>query len=153
MFVIDDICLVCLYTLFYCFFFFFSSRRRHTRCALVTGVQTCALPILRHDRIVAVGRFAAVTKTWQIECDQAAGAAQKRRDLRPVVLVGADTMHHHQWLAAAAVEIGDLETRNLQGLALDAAEPVLAAQRGVDRTSVVWGQSVSVRVGPGGRRS
>src|SRR3546814_4115082 len=45
--------------------FFFSSRRRHTRCALVTGVQTCALPIsdrleahyhvpwraeLRHDR-------------------------------------------------------------------------------------------------------
>src|SRR3546814_5464113 len=28
---------------------FFSSRRRHTRCALVTGVQTCALPIL--DRI------------------------------------------------------------------------------------------------------
>src|SRR3546814_9009024 len=28
-----------------CFYFFFSSRRRHTRCALVTGVQTCALPI------------------------------------------------------------------------------------------------------------
>src|SRR3546814_12019902 len=26
--------------------FFVSSRRRHTRCALVTGVQTCALPIL-----------------------------------------------------------------------------------------------------------
>src|SRR3546814_6731816 len=33
----------CIYY-FYCFFFF-SSRRRHTRCALVTGVQTCALPI------------------------------------------------------------------------------------------------------------
>src|SRR3546814_10959026 len=29
----------------YVFFFFLSSRRRHTRCALVTGVQTCALPI------------------------------------------------------------------------------------------------------------
>src|SRR3546814_6611399 len=27
------------------FVFFFSGRRRHTRCALVTGVQTCALPI------------------------------------------------------------------------------------------------------------
>src|SRR3546814_6295271 len=27
------------------YFFFFSSRRLHTRCALVTGVQTCALPI------------------------------------------------------------------------------------------------------------
>src|SRR3546814_1408741 len=34
-----------LFTLFLIFFFFFSSRRRHTRCALVTGVQTCALPI------------------------------------------------------------------------------------------------------------
>src|SRR3546814_6528647 len=32
-------------SLFVCCFFFFSSRRRHTRCALVTGVQTCALPI------------------------------------------------------------------------------------------------------------
>src|SRR3546814_7125907 len=31
------------------FFFFFSSRRRHTRCALVTGVQTCALPISLQD--------------------------------------------------------------------------------------------------------
>src|SRR3546814_17276199 len=29
------------------FCFFFSSRRRHTSCALVTGVQTCALPILK----------------------------------------------------------------------------------------------------------
>src|SRR3546814_5650308 len=31
-------------------YFFFSSRRRHTRCALVTGVQTCALPIWSHRR-------------------------------------------------------------------------------------------------------
>src|SRR3546814_2939380 len=30
---------------------FFSSRRRHTRCALVTGVQTCALPILLFHQI------------------------------------------------------------------------------------------------------
>src|SRR3546814_10496688 len=38
-----------MYCVWYCrgwsFVFFFSSRRRHTRCALVTGVQTCALPI------------------------------------------------------------------------------------------------------------
>src|SRR3546814_17548018 len=31
--------------------FFFSSRRRHTRCALVTGVQTCALPISQFSLI------------------------------------------------------------------------------------------------------
>src|SRR3546814_10037097 len=37
----------CLWCVALCLsvFFFFSSRRRHTMCALVTGVQTCALPI------------------------------------------------------------------------------------------------------------
>src|SRR3546814_19082370 len=35
--------------------FFFSSRRRHTRCALVTGVQTCALPISFFGPVVAPG--------------------------------------------------------------------------------------------------
>src|SRR3546814_8377862 len=35
-------CVICRFCLF------FSSRRRHTRCALVTGVQTCALPIWAH---------------------------------------------------------------------------------------------------------
>src|SRR3546814_2765460 len=43
--------------------FFFSSRRRHTRCALVTGVQTCALPIYGMeeciDQIVSYFRHAA----------------------------------------------------------------------------------------------
>src|SRR3546814_14857482 len=39
----DSVC----YGLSVCCIFFFSSRRRHTRCALVTGVQTCALPILK----------------------------------------------------------------------------------------------------------
>src|SRR3546814_8603077 len=34
-------CVARFYALFFC-----ASRRRHTRCALVTGVQTCALPIL-----------------------------------------------------------------------------------------------------------
>src|SRR3546814_7667025 len=40
--------LVSRFGVYFClvvFYSFFSSRRRHTRCALVTGVQTCALPI------------------------------------------------------------------------------------------------------------
>src|SRR3546814_16635613 len=41
----------------YIVFFFFSSRRRHTRCALVTGVQTCALPVLHvHPGLTAERR-------------------------------------------------------------------------------------------------
>src|SRR3546814_2684554 len=63
---------------------FFSSRRRHTRCALVTGVQTCALPIsplppatrladtCNHTRIT----FLAGTKPdiWQSEDEPRLGA-------------------------------------------------------------------------------
>src|SRR3546814_3719535 len=41
-FLVVTLVLVCFVV---CVVFFFSSRRRHTRCALVTGVQTCALPI------------------------------------------------------------------------------------------------------------
>src|SRR3546814_5950252 len=59
------------------YIFFFSSRRRHTSCALVTGVQTCALPIsaLLDDgsrRLLAVisSRLAA-QKHWTIEALEA----------------------------------------------------------------------------------
>src|SRR3546814_7462752 len=44
--------------------FFFSSRRRHTRCALVTGVQTCALPICRKQS-VADSSFDAWTRYYK----------------------------------------------------------------------------------------
>src|SRR3546814_6264204 len=40
------------------FIFFFSSRRRHTRCALVTGVQTCALPISLNAQAKSAARSA-----------------------------------------------------------------------------------------------
>src|SRR3546814_14868169 len=48
-------------------FFFFSSRRRHTRCALVTGVQTCALPICSCCGafvVAAAGLGGLVTESW-----------------------------------------------------------------------------------------
>src|SRR3546814_6848128 len=48
-----------MYFFFLCIFFF-SSRIRHTRCALVTGVQTCALPILGLHSVAAVRRASAV---------------------------------------------------------------------------------------------
>src|SRR3546814_5807998 len=55
-----SVCLLSYYSLFYEFiFFFFSSRRRHTICALVTGVQTCALPICVED-----------VKTWGFDTSE-----------------------------------------------------------------------------------
>src|SRR3546814_16119962 len=61
-----------------CDIFFFSSKRRHTRCALVTGVQTCALPICMDDpyflapaleiRIVHAGKYCRQAIALQLEC-------------------------------------------------------------------------------------
>src|SRR3546814_1694096 len=45
-----------LYMVCFCFF---SSRRRHTRCALVTGVQTCALPISHRYGVADLAKLAA----------------------------------------------------------------------------------------------
>src|SRR3546814_2292023 len=55
---------------------FFSSRRRHTRCALVTGVQTCALPI--SERFPLGGRGAGMAfRTGTLTAEQAiAGSAE-----------------------------------------------------------------------------
>src|SRR3546814_1232722 len=60
-------------------FFFFSSRRRHTRCALVTGVQTCALPISasvsRRRKLPATRHTSATADIRAIGADgDAAGA-------------------------------------------------------------------------------
>src|SRR3546814_2808072 len=47
--------------------FFFSSRRRHTRCALVTGVQTCALPISRDGAGPAGGESELIVAVRVVE--------------------------------------------------------------------------------------
>src|SRR3546814_5989884 len=50
----------------YCFFFF-SGRRRHTRCALVTGVQTCARPISPIQPLLCGGDAQAVAMAAALE--------------------------------------------------------------------------------------
>src|SRR3546814_1859117 len=58
--ILDLIVIYVIVCLFYVSFFF-SSRRRHTRCALVTGVQTCALPICIVYGLIAL---LALAGTW-----------------------------------------------------------------------------------------
>src|SRR3546814_7796097 len=56
--------------------FFFSSRRRHTRCALVTGVQTCALPI-SNDWLADAARQGAPEGQW-VRADRQTGGRGRR---------------------------------------------------------------------------
>src|SRR3546814_9176196 len=64
----------CMFVLALFLSFFFSSRRRHTRCALVTGVQTCALPIYRRCE-AAVRR----SRVGQDSLDPAASPLSRRK--------------------------------------------------------------------------
>src|SRR3546814_1906310 len=88
---------------------FFSSRRRHTRCALVTGVQTCALPISDFascrtslDGVFAAGDIirGASLVVWAIR-DGRDAAAQIHADLE-----ARKSAARGVGLEAEAVEIG-----------------------------------------------
>src|SRR3546814_6679010 len=65
---------VLLFCIYMMCLFFFSSRRRHTRCSLVTGVQTCALPI--SPALPMTGRAATTTAAV---CRGSSGAADGGR--------------------------------------------------------------------------
>src|SRR3546814_1082363 len=110
----------CIYGL--CFFFS-SSRRRHTICALVTGVQTCALPI-SNDMFECVPLLAA--------------------EPQPARFRGGNRATH-------VVHRDGMLTRICQ-TSSSANQCFLCAHHAPDRKSVVSGKSVSVRVDLGGSR-
>src|SRR3546814_10532836 len=61
--------------------YFFSSRRRHTRCALVTGVQTCALPISTR-REIGTDRFRFLYRPLIcVALDYESASTPRRRDM------------------------------------------------------------------------
>src|SRR3546814_15697500 len=105
-------------------FFFFSSRRRHTRCALVTGVQTCALPI----SVNSAPDQLKLVSTTQVGF----------RFLAP--------NHRRQ-------PMNDPAFRLAISMVVGKDQVVANIYKGFeDRTSVVKGKSVSVRVDLGGCR-
>src|SRR3546814_19010209 len=110
--------------------FFFSSRRRHTRCALVTGVQTCALPIL------------ATIEQDDEDLPMAFGDEGRLLGERSI---SAGSLHVDEWRCNAA----DHADRN--AIAVFTVGGWWKSFR-EDRRSGVSGTSVSARVVLGGRR-
>src|SRR3546814_11956000 len=109
-------------------YFFFSSRRRHTRCALVTVVQTCALPISAEGHHGNLGERAPL--------QQGVYLVVGRRDR---YAVGRDLLY----LLASQQVPGRFPAGSDQPITVGGRE---------DRKSGVQGKSVSVRVDLGGRR-
>src|SRR3546814_19715875 len=103
------------------FSFVFSSRRRHTICALVTGVQTCALPIL----LVLAGVVVVATVIGAIAVMGSPGEQRKLRidehrinDLRAIE---AAVRLHRKDTGSLPEDLATLDAR--PGVALDLADP------------------------------
>src|SRR3546814_15888054 len=108
-------------------YFFFSSRRRHTRCALVTGVQTCALPIstLSHRDWSAVADHTAerFPELWMpgrsdlcfatTNRQSALGALAERCDA--VVVIGSANSSNTRALERLARESGAAQVFRVKG--------------------------------------
>src|SRR3546814_4740964 len=92
--------------------FFFASRRRHTRCALVTGVQTCALPISRRPASVAnsglpnSGARASVSLTKA--CQKR--SSSKPRDIRRPSAVSKKSLPGNRWPARSEEHTSELQS-------------------------------------------
>src|SRR3546814_3200066 len=90
-------------------FFFFSSRRRHTRCALVTGLQTCALPIfwLGLRELLGVFERTGEVARLAVEADKRGERVAVSRMPREIVLQRLDRLG----AAPARIEIGRASCR------------------------------------------
>src|SRR3546814_2360986 len=111
--------LITSFDVVYCFFFF-SSRRRHTRCALVTGVQTCALPISIEAVIEPARQLAKPVVVGGAE--QAARPlhchAQEEATQRRLLAVGR---HQHQDHGIVPEKLGPVPSRGLAELRSEGA--------------------------------
>src|SRR3546814_9357496 len=81
-------------------YFFFSSRRRHTRCALVTGVQMCALPILLSRVRVPLGVVGIIYESRpNVTADAAALGLMSGNAV--ILRGGSEAVHSNRALHAA----------------------------------------------------
>src|SRR3546814_11863942 len=132
-------------------FFFFSSRRRHTRCALVTGVQTCALPIsyiegIRDRESLLEGLDAArrARKPVLMRKVGRTSAGAQAAASHTASLAGEDRVYDSVFRSHGAYRAQSKEEL------LDVAPAALATPK--DRKSVVHGKGVAGSVAIGGRR-
>src|SRR3546814_10709158 len=129
--------------------FFFSSRRRHTRCALVTGVQTCALPISDRAEIDDIARKLAGQRPFEVRRDLHVLAAADRAPLlhpgdflgeadaaRALDAAGHEGLDHRPHIFLADRPLVLLEARVAatigHGLVLKVAFAALVADRAIE---------------------
>src|SRR3546814_1977412 len=117
--------------------FFFSSRRRHTRCALVTGVQTCALPICTHTGSSEISSAAddLARRTEQ----QAAALQQTSAAMNDVTASVRDTA---QSAAQVSHTVAEAEKEAIRGG--EVVKQAIGAMDGIEKSSAEIANIVTV---------
>src|SRR3546814_7196129 len=117
--------------------FFFSSRRRHTRCALVTGVQTCALPILadviaQEEKVASGPEAAALMRSVVEQFDNYAKLNKKLPAETPVQLSEIDDAARLADAVAAniSVKVADKQSLLVESDPVKRLEMVFAFMEG-----------------------
>src|SRR3546814_9121923 len=104
--------------------FFFSSRRRHTRCALVTGVQTCALPISEALDLLKAWGTGHPGGIGTIHAGSALGALRRMEQLIQEAVVTVPRALIAETINLVAVLVRDGHGRRLAELAhIDGLDP------------------------------
>src|SRR3546814_15624419 len=127
----------CLLCEDYVYCFFFSSRRRHTRCALVTGVQTCALPISHRAARPRRPDAASLHLQAAIRCGGAAGRPRRAHPrARALRLNGPNEFPHAH---ADRLLLRFLQSLRLPGLRADRGAGGPAWPHGRLAADPAWG--------------
>src|SRR3546814_14280333 len=130
-----------------CIMVFFSSRRRHTRCALVTGVQTCALPILFRNldagEVCHCQFFGLFGGSFLYKAKRDRAVFEYRQMGKQV-----EMLKHH---ADFGTNLLDISQVVVKFDAVDRAGAGLVHPQ--DPKTDGWGKSVTVRVAIGGSRT
>src|SRR3546814_10661917 len=106
--------------MFVCLYFFFSSRRRHTICALVTGVQTCSLPI---SHFSVIGSAAFAFDRADMVSQEVEGAKQRRQQFFSQRLIAVAHLRQHSFeLMRILLERGKAEGPRSTLARMDRAE-------------------------------
>src|SRR3546814_9124743 len=90
-------------------FFFFSSRRRHTRCALVTGVQTCALPISQYNKDTLPAHLSAFGIDYT-QIAELGGRRSKSKTIPPQLNAYWDNRSFHNYADRSEEHTSELQS-------------------------------------------
>src|SRR3546814_14736821 len=152
-------------------YFFFSSRRRHTRCALVTGVQTCALPIckaidalLNYETVKYFGNEGYEIDRYDRNLGKWVDSAVKNQvslnflnmGQGVIITVGITLL---LWLSAQGVADGSMSVGDVVLVSAYLTQWYAPLNflgfvyREIDRKTGGWGNSLYVRVDSGDRRA